>query len=172
MSNERTSPLIDAAKQFLEDVKKMEEKEERPMVDGSTREAADDEEEEDEELAKKSATVPAAVEENIENEQLNLNEGSVTCNKIDEDNQLDPDISSVTCNETVGDKKNDPNESSVTYNEENIPADGITTNGELDKEKVKSENIRGYERSEPPADLLSGKAQCCMIVVYIMYYCS
>lgn len=166
MSNERTGPLIDATKQFLEDVKKIEEKEERPMADGSTHKAAGDEEEEDEELVKKSATAPTAVEESIEDEQLNLNEGSVTSNKIDEDNLLDPNISSVTCNETVGDNKSDPTQSLVTYNKENIPADGITTNGELDKEKVKSENIRGYERSEPPADLLSGKAQCCMIVVY------
>lgn len=155
---------MNAAKQFLEEVK-IEEKKERPMADGNTHD--------DNDGIEKDTTVPA-VTQSIKDEHPDLNEGSVTCNQVDENGQLDPNKGSVTCNkvddeerqldpmvtcnEIIEGKQNDPNEGSVAYNEENVkPTDETTANGDVPVEKVKGENERGLEKSEPPADFLSGK---------------
>ena len=163
-STERNGSALNAAKQFLEEVK-MEEREERSLADGNT---CDDDDKGDME---KDTVIPA-IADSIENEQPDLTEGSVTCNQVDEDGQLDPNKGSVTCsqvdegrqvdsnkgsvtcNEIVEGKENNPNEGSVAYNEENVkPVDGAD---DLVVEKVKSENKRFREKSEPPADFLSG----------------
>ena len=149
---------MNAAKQFLEEVK-MEGKEERPIADDNAR---------DDDNIEENTAVPA-VTESIKDKQPDLNEGSVAFNQVDEDRQIDPSVTCnkveeaqldpmVICNEIIEGKQNDPNEGSVAYNEENVkPADGTTINGDVPVEKVINENDRGHEKSEPPADFLSGK---------------
>ena len=169
-SNERTGSVVDAAKQFLEEVK-MEEKVERPMGGDDEMEKSSDQH-----------TAVSAVLESIKDEvtehtvadikiaqQLDSNKGSVTCNEIVEHKQNDPNEGSVTSNEIAEDKPSNPNEGSVTYNEANAnPADGTACNEELTKEHVKSENWRDREKSEqPPADFLSGTVEYSLIVVMI-----
>lgn len=168
-SNERFGSVMDAAKQFLDEVK-MEE--ERPLAGGADTNGDDMEKRNDQ-----HSVLPAV--ESIEDDYI---EGSVTCNKVIEDKQNDPSEGLVTCNKVVEQKQNDPNEGSVTCNEavedkQNAPIEGsMTCNkentssvdgttaepsiGELAKEKAKSEKGKTREKSEPPADFLSSMIQC------------
>lgn len=168
---------MDAAKQFLEEVK-MEENGEL-MVDAGN-------EGDNVEKTRKQPTPVSG--------QCDLIEGSVTCNKVVEHEQNDPSEGSVTCNEVkqsdlnegsltcnvvVEHKQSEPSEGSVTCNkaeeaqnnqnkgtatyngEYNDPAgDGTTAesfNGETLKEQV---NGRCDERREPSANFLSGTMKC------------
>lgn len=169
-SNEKASSVVEAAKQFLEEVK-MEEKEEKPTLDCDI----------DDGLEKKGNQ--HVVVENTEDKQQDPNEGSVACNEIVEDNHQDPNEGSVTCNKVAEDGQCDHDEVSVTFNEivevqqqhdhpnegsmpcnEVInPADGKIaepSNGESAKEQVINENEYG-EKSEPPSDFLSGTVYHC-----------
>ena len=185
-SNERTGSVVEAAKQFLEEVKMEEKEEEGPMAD--------------DEVAKSSEQQHTAVLPVVEGnedgltkntvadvktaEQLDSNKGTVTCNEIVEHKHDDPNEGLVTCNEG---KQNDPsedsvisnvvtedkqNDGSVTYNEANTnPTDETAEpcNGELTKEQVSNENVRGHEKNEqPPADFLSGTVEYSLIVVMIL----
>ena len=180
-SNERTGAVVEAAKQFLEEVKMEGKEEEGPMADDEV-----------EKSSVQHTAVPPVVEvtvtdiktaeqldfnkdtvscnEIVEEHKLNgPNEGSVPCNEILEDKQNDPSEGSVTSNEVTEDKLNDPNEGSVTCNEAHTNPTDETADGELAREQVSDENVRGREKNEQPsADFLSGTVESSLIVVMII----
>ena len=161
--------MVEAAKQFLEEVK-VEEKEGGPVADDETEKSGE------------PHTAMPAVVENIKDEltehtvadikiaeQLDPNKDSVTCNEIvehkqndpnegsvtcNEDKQNDPNEGSVTCNEIAEGKQNDPNESSVTCNEiaQNDPSEGLVTCNEVSEDKQNDPNEGSVTYNEANTD--------------------
>jgi len=168
---------VDAAKQFLEEIKMEEEKKERSTAD-------DDIDDSDTEKKSDQCAV-VSVMGVTEDEQPDPNEGPVTCNEVVEDKHHDLNENTVTCNEVIENKQPDLNEGSVSYedklhdpiestvtNKESSTADGAITepsNGELTKEQ---ENVRGREKSEAPTNFLSGMVYCPQLLVITILFCS